>query len=165
MQFTKAKTIKYAWATYTAWVGLMVKKMCFLLRGCKFKSRGGVGYVDLRRLYQSNRWAEGVSYTNLVSGLAVTLKIDCYYYYYPIETVKQRTNPYMAVHMIITFTVKIEWLHWHNHERERETLQCTVWILEPPEQISWTSYLVDTHQIPILVLVDDAPNHLSPCWY
>jgi hypothetical protein len=42
----------------------------------------GVGYVYLRRLYQSNRWAEEVSYTNLVSGLAVTLKIDYYYYYY-----------------------------------------------------------------------------------
>jgi hypothetical protein len=29
-----------------------------------------------------NRWAEEVSYTNLVSALAVTLKIDYYYYYY-----------------------------------------------------------------------------------
>jgi hypothetical protein len=53
---------------------LMVKNMCFLLRGHKFKSTGGVGYVYLRRLYQSNRWAKGVpcptnkgvSYTNLV---------------------------------------------------------------------------------------------------
>jgi len=49
----------------------------------------GVGYVYLRRLYQSNCWVEGVpcptnkgvSYTKLVSSLAVALKIDYYYYY------------------------------------------------------------------------------------
>ena len=42
----------------------------------------GVGYVYLCKLYQSNRWAEevpcptnkGVSYTNLVFGLVMTLK-------------------------------------------------------------------------------------------
>jgi hypothetical protein len=59
----------------------MVKNMCFLLRG-HVQIQRGVGYVYLHRLYQSNRWAKGVSYTNLVSGLAVTLKIDYYYYYY-----------------------------------------------------------------------------------
>jgi hypothetical protein len=33
------------------WVGLMVKNMCFFLRGHMFKSKG-VGYVYFRRLCQ-----------------------------------------------------------------------------------------------------------------
>jgi hypothetical protein len=65
----------------------MVKNTCFLLGGHRFKFRG-VGYVHLCRLYQSLHGGgplshkQGVSYTNLVSGLAVTLKLDYYYYYY-----------------------------------------------------------------------------------
>ena len=59
----------------------MVKNMCFLLRGYRFKSRGGRVCI-LRRLYQSNRWAEGVpcptnkevSYTNLMCWLDRDLK-------------------------------------------------------------------------------------------
>jgi len=68
---------------YTAWVGLMVKSMCFLLRGHRYKTKGGE-YVCLRRLSSqiiARRWVpcptnKGISYTNLVSGLVVTLKLD-----------------------------------------------------------------------------------------
>jgi hypothetical protein len=54
----------------------------FPLKRSQVQIQRGVGYVYLRRLYQSNRWAEGVpcptnkgvSYTNLVCWLGRDLK-------------------------------------------------------------------------------------------
>jgi hypothetical protein len=71
-------------------VGIMVKiqEHAFPPKRSQVQIQRGVGYVYLHRLYQSNRWAKegvpcptnkGVSYTNLVSGLVVTLKLDYYY--------------------------------------------------------------------------------------
>jgi hypothetical protein len=64
----------------------MVKNMRFLLGG--HKSRGGSVCIPPETLavkslggggpFPTNK---GVSYTNLVSSLVVTLKIDYYYYY------------------------------------------------------------------------------------
>ena len=69
--------------TYTIWEGLMIKSMCFLFRGQRFKTKG-VEYVCFCRLSSQIiawRWVpcptnKGVSYTNLVYGLVVTLKLD-----------------------------------------------------------------------------------------
>jgi len=58
--------------------------MCFLLRGHRFKTRGEksmYAFVDLAVKIVAQRWVpcptnKGVSYTNLVFGLAVTSKFD-----------------------------------------------------------------------------------------
>jgi hypothetical protein len=63
----------------------------FPLKRSQVQIHRGVGYVYLRRLYQSNRWAEGGPLSHKqgglihqiwCAGLVVTLKIDYYYYYY-----------------------------------------------------------------------------------
>jgi hypothetical protein len=61
----------------------------FPLKRSRVQIQRGVGYVYLRRLYQSNRGAEGGPLSHKqgglihqiwCAGLAVTLKIDYYYY-------------------------------------------------------------------------------------
>ena len=64
--------------------------MCFLLGCHRFKSRRGqcmYTSIDFSSYIVAHRGVpcptnKGVSYTNLVSRLVVTLKIDYYYYYY-----------------------------------------------------------------------------------
>jgi hypothetical protein len=58
----------------------MVNNYVFPPKRSQVQIQRGVGYVYLHRLYRSNRWVEGVSYTNLVSRLVVTLKLDYHYY-------------------------------------------------------------------------------------
>ena len=67
----------------------MVKNMCFLLKGHKFKSRGGRVCIPSQTLPVKSLGGGGSlvpqtrgSHTLIWCGLAMTLKIDCYYYYY-----------------------------------------------------------------------------------
>jgi hypothetical protein len=91
----------------------MVKNMCFLLRGYKFKSRGGRVCIPSVDFIQSNCWAEGVpcptnkgvSYTNLV-WLSRDLKNRLLYYYYIIIKFYGRTN--IGVAEIYRYVVAID---------------------------------------------------------